>query len=70
MKTYIQKCKEGIIQINEKSFDDFIDYWHTSEETRNISLHDAIGISFEEYSKNILDENKMIEMLKNKTNNK
>jgi len=31
MKTYIQKCKEGIIQINEKSFNDFIDYWHTSE---------------------------------------
>ena len=22
MKTYIQKCKEGIIQVNEKSFDD------------------------------------------------
>jgi hypothetical protein len=66
MKTYIQKCKEGIIQVNEKSFDDFIDYWHTSEETRNISLHDAIGISFEEYGMNILNVEKMIIFLEEK----
>ena len=66
MKTYIQKCKEGIIQVNEKSFDDFINYWHTSEETRNISLHDAIGISFEEYGMNILNVEKMIIFLEEK----
>lgn len=66
MKTYIQKFKEGIIQVNEKSFDDFIDYWHTSEETRNISLHDAIGISFEEYGMNILNVEKMIIFLEEK----
>ena len=50
----------------EKSFDDFIDYWHTSEETRNISLHDAIGISFEEYGMNILNVEKMIIFLEEK----
>lgn len=68
MKTYIQKCKEGIIKVDENSFDDFVDYWHTSDETRNISLHDAIGISFEEYGKHILNVESMLKMLEDKVN--
>jgi hypothetical protein len=66
MKTYIQRCKEGTIEVNENSFDDFVDYWHTSDETRNISLHDAIGISVEEYGKHILNVTSMLNMLEEK----
>lgn len=69
MKTYIQRCKEGTIEVDENSFDDFVDYWHTSDETRNISLHDAIGISFEEYGKHILNVASMLNMLKEKLKN-
>ena len=55
MKTYIQKCKDGVLIFNKESLDNFINYWNTSDETRNITLHDAIGISKEEYSKNVND---------------
>ncbi len=66
MKTYIQQCKDKEIEMNQESFDDFLDFWHTSEQTRNIALHDAIGITREEYSENILKENNLLKLLEEK----
>ena len=53
MQTYIQKIQNKEVPLTEESLDDFIDYWHTSDVSRNISLHSAIGVSWEEYSKHI-----------------
>lgn len=66
MQTYLEQCKNKKIEINEESFDDFVDFWHTSEQTRNISLHDAIGITWEEYSENILNQHDLLKLLKEK----
>lgn len=66
MKTYIQQCKDKEIKMNQESFDDFVDFWHTSEKTRNITLHEAIGITWQEYSENILKQNKLLELLAEK----
>lgn len=66
MKTYIQQCKEKTIELNEKSFDDFVEFWHTSQQTRNITLHDAIGISWKEYSENILKQDNLFQLLEKK----
>jgi hypothetical protein len=69
MKTYIQQCKEKLIELNEESFDDFVDFWHTSDQTRNITLHDAIGITRQEYGQYILKSKELIEFLKSKVQN-
>lgn len=68
MKTYIQQCKDKTIEFNEDSFNDFVDFWHTSEKTRNITLHDAIGISLEEYGKTFTKENELFQLIERKIN--
>lgn len=68
MKTYIEQCKDKSVEPNQESFDDFVDFWHTSDKTRNMTLHAAIGVTWDEYRENILDSKKMLEFLKTKLN--
>lgn len=65
MKTYIQQCKENLIELNEDSFNKFVDFWSKSDQTRNVTLNEAIGISIEDYKKSGSDFNKVREILKN-----
>ena len=66
MKTYIEKCKEGIIELNEKTLNEFIEFWNKSDQTRNITLYEAIGLSKLEYGHNTLESKEIIKLLKNK----
>lgn len=66
MKTYIQQCKEKVIELNENTFDNFVEFWHTSEQTRNMTLHEAIGITWKEYSQYILDSEELLKLLQKK----
>ena len=68
MKTYIEQCREKSLNFNKESFDDFVAFWHTSDQTRNITLHDAIGISWKEYSENILKNDSLFQLLEKKIN--
>lgn len=66
MKTYIEQCKDKSIELSQNSLDDFVDFWHTSEQTRNITLHAAIGISWDEYRENMSNSEKIMKLLKSK----
>jgi hypothetical protein len=52
--------------LSESSLEDFVDFWHTSEQTRNITLHAAIGISWDEYRENMSNSEKIMKLLKSK----
>ena len=68
MKTYIEKCKDKSIELSKDSLDDFVDFWHTSDQTRNMTLHAAIGITWDEYRENMNNSEKIMNLLKTKTN--
>jgi hypothetical protein len=64
MKTFIQQCIECSTKVED--YDDFIDFWHTSETARNVQLHEAFGLSQEEYSTTFFNHDKFIAMLNQK----
>lgn len=66
MKTYIEQCKEGMTELNKKSLEDFVEFWSKSDQTRNRTLPEAIGITLEEYRNNILDYEKIMTIVKSK----
>lgn len=52
-KTFVQRCRDGEMRVQD--IDDFVEEWHTSEQTRNMTLHECIGLTQEEYASGIFD---------------
>lgn len=61
---FIFKCRQGLIKDPLNEIDDYVERWHDDLTIPDVSLHEYLGMSWNEYSEWIKDPSTLLDIIK------